>query len=314
MNRQLPYTVVMLVDSHEDDFSAYLMRIHTLLVDRGAEHELIVAVNGPGAFVRAHLRLWPTDGPPVRMYELVRKIAAGACLQSLLPECHGETLILCGPYQQIAEESLAVLLDGVERNETDLALPYRQGRVDPLVNQVQSWLFNRLVRRFTRVDLHDLSCSLRVLRRAILDEIVLYGDLYRYLPLLAQKRGFRVREYPAIHVREHGKVGYFGLRVYMNRLADMVSLGFNFGFSRQPLRYFGPRGTVFVALGCLSLALALAFKLLGVQSLGASPWVMIGMAFNLTGSLLWGIGLVAEIMAFALSRTRKDYVVEKMVE
>ncbi|MFO7652857.1 MAG: glycosyltransferase [Candidatus Krumholzibacteriia bacterium] len=314
MKRSLTYTVLMLVETREDDFAAYLLHLHEQLSHRGLDHELVVAVSGPGAFVRAQFEDWPERGPRVRVYELTRNLPIGACLQAVLEECHGELLIVCGPYQQIADDGLDALLAAVASGDADLAMPWRQGRVDPLINQWQSRLFNHLVRGITGADFHDLSGTLRVLRRNVLEEIVLYGDLYRYLPLLAKKRGFRVKEIAAPHTRERGQVGYYGIRSYITRFTDLLTLGFNFGFSRQPLRYFGPRGTAFMFVGFLGFAAALALKLAGLHSLGNSPLLLVGLVLVVAGSGLWGVGLLGEILAFTLARKRKEYVVETILE
>jgi hypothetical protein len=205
------------------------------------------------------------------------------------------------------------MLRMVSDGSADLALPWRRGRVDPAINQWQSRLYNALVRHMTGADVHDLSSTLRVVRRAVLEETPLYGDLYRYLPLLAKKRGFKVCEIPAPHTRELGKVGYFGTSVYVSRFVDLLAIRFNLGFARKPLRYFGLRGVLLFLGGALCMTGAVALKITGVDDLGNSPLLMIGLVLFLTGSGLWGVGLLGEILAFTLGRKHKDYVVEKIL-
>jgi hypothetical protein len=304
----------MMVEDDAVDFTGYLLELHDHLDRLGLSHELILAVNGCGAFVRGCLQNWTEVGPEVRALELTRKVSKGVCLQMVLGECRGTTLIICGPYRQIGDSGLEIMLKAVAEDGVDLALPWRQLRVDPLVNQWQSQLFNALVRSMTGTEVHDLSSTLRVVRRAVLEETPLYGDLYRYLPLLAKKRGFKVREFPAPHARELGDVGYYGLSVYFNRFVDLLTIRFNLGFARKPLRYFGLRGLFFFIAGGGCLTVAVAFKLVGIDDLGNSPLLMIGLVLFLTGSGLWGVGLLGEILAFTLGRKHKDYVIEKILE
>jgi hypothetical protein len=314
MSKVPDYSVVMLVENGAADFSGYLLELHGHLDRLGLSHELILAVNGYGAFARACLQNWPEEGPVVQVRELTRRVSSGICLQTVLGDCRGETLIVCGPYRQIGDSGLEALLQAVSKGGADLALPWRQGRVDPVVNQWQSRLFNSLVRSMTGTDIHDLSSTLRVVRRLVLEETPLYGDLYRYLPLLAKKRGFKVREIPATHARELGEVGYFGLSVYVNRFVDLLAIRFNLGFARKPLRYFGMRGVLLLLAGALCLTSAVALKVAGADDLGNSPLLIIGLVLFLTGSGLWGVGLLGEILAFTLGRKHKDYVVEKILE
>jgi hypothetical protein len=314
MNKVPDYSVVMLVENGAADFTDYLLDLHRNLDRLGLSHELILVVNGHGAFARACLQSWPAGGPVVQVRELTRRVPAGICLQTILGDCRSETLIVCGPYRQIGDSGLEALLQAVSEGGADLALPWRQERVDPVVNQWQSRLFNALVRRLTGTEIHDLSSTLRVVRRVVLEETPLYGDLYRYLPLLAKKRGFKVLEIPAPHSQELGEVGYFGLSVYVSRFVDLLAISFNLGFARKPLRYFGMRGVLLFLVGVLYLMSAVVLKVAGVDDLGTSPLLMIGLVLFLTGGGLWGVGLLGEILAFTLGRKHKDYVVEKILE
>jgi hypothetical protein len=313
MNERWKYSLVMLVEDAESDFVPYLQDLDNYLGELKLEYELILAINGSGQFALQCLQRWPSKSSPLQVVELTRKVPSGICLQTVLADCSGEILIVCGPYRQIADEGLKALLDTVAGGKADIALPWRQQRVDSVVNQWQSRMFNWLVRHMTDADYHDLSSTLRVVRREVLVETSLYGDLYRYLPLLARRRGFRVRELPALHAEERGKVGYYGLREYVSRLVDLLAMHFTLGFARKPLRYFGLRGflLLFAGLGCISWSLVM--RIVGVGFLGNSPLVMIGLILMLTGSSLWGIGLLGEVLTFALGRKRKDYIVEKLL-
>ncbi|MDT8420518.1 MAG: hypothetical protein RQ754_08810 [Desulfuromonadales bacterium] len=310
----IDYSVVMIV-GEDEEFTEYLLDLHHYLTSITACHELILVFNGPNESARQRFESdWPAQGPEVLMVELHRKVYSGTCLQSLLSDCRGEILLICGPYRQVADEGLVKMLNAVDSGEADLALPWRQSRVDPPINQLQSWLFNLLVYQMTAVRIHDLNCALRIVRRTVLEESTFHGDLYRFLPLMAQKRGFKIIEIPTPHVQEKGKVGYFGLRVYINRLVDLLTIHFNLNFARKPLRYFGFRGGVLLLLGILLLTYAFVARAAGIDSLGNSPLLMTGLFSVLAGSGLWGVGLLGEILVFALGRKRKDYVIETILD
>jgi hypothetical protein len=102
--------------------------------------------------------------------------------------------------------------------------------------------------------------------------------------------------------------------VYVNRFVDLLAIRFNLGFARKPLRYFGMRGVLLLLAGALCLTSAVALKVAGADDLGNSPLLIIGLVLFLTGSGLWGVGLLGEILAFTLGRKHKDYVVEKILE
>lgn len=309
------YSLVMLVENTEEsDFVSYLQSLHVYLTTLKVDHELVLAINGGGQLALQYLQDWPPESAPVQVVELTSKVPSGICLHTVLADCSGQTLIICGPYRQIADQGLKALLDTVGTGEVDLALPWRQQRVDATINQLQSRVFNWLVRKMTGAVYHDLSSTLRVVRREVLEETPLYGDLYRYLPILAKRRGFRVQEIPASHAEERGKVGYYGLREYVSRFVDLLAMHFTLGFARKPLRYFGFRGILLLSAGLGCMATSLMMRLAGATALGDSALLMIGLVLILTGSTLWGFGLLGEILTFALGRKRKEYIVEKILE
>ena len=308
------YSLVMLVEETDSDFVPYLLDLHNYLTKIGISHELLLMINGSDHYIQQCLQNWPSEYDQLQIIALNRKVPSGICLQMVLPDCLGKTLIICGPYRQIADEGLKALLDTVSGGEADLALPWRQQRVDAVINQWQSRAFNWLVRYLTGAAYHDLSSTLRVVRREVLEETPLYGDLYRYLPLLARQRGFRVREVPARHAEERGKIGYYGLREYVSRLVDLLAMHFTLHFVRKPLRYFGLRGSLLLLTGFGCISASLIRRLAGTATLGDSPMLMIGLVLFVTGSSLWGVGLLGEILTFTLGRKRKDYIIEKMLE
>ncbi len=89
---------------------------------------------------------------------------------------------------------------------------------------------------------------------------------------------------------------------------------FTFGFARKPLRNFGLRGVLLLLTGLGFIVSSLIMRVVGVGFLGDSPLFMVGLVFTVTGSVLWGVGLLGEIITFALGRKRKDYIVEKILE
>jgi hypothetical protein len=314
MPAEVDVSIILLLENEEHDFVDCMLNLHQQLLSFGFTHELILAVNGSSGFARKCLESWSVDAPDIHLIELNKKVSSGVCLHMVIPECQGEVLLVCGPYQQIKYSDLKQMLAEVFVGQVDLALPWRQNRVDPLVNRWQSWLFNWLVRKLIGTPFHDLSSTLRVVRKSILEEINLYGDLYRYLPVLAQRRGFNVREHRVEHLEEFGKIGFFGVREYVSRFVDLFSMHFTLGFSRKPLRYFGFRGLVVFFLGLMCICSAFVLRLFEKFLLGDSPLLMAGLLLMVSGSWIWGIGLLGEIISFVFGRMRKDYIVETILK
>ncbi len=311
---ELDCSIVMLLESEEAGFVTTLLEVHEYFSNLGYSHELILLVNGPGHFAKKCLKEWPYDAPDIKLVEFSRRIYSGVGLQTTVEECRGDFLYICGPYQQVDYPDQEKLIRSVASGEVDLAIPWRKNRVDPLINQIQSWLFNWLVRFMTKVQVHDLSCALRVVSKRVFSEIILYGDLYRYLPLLAQSKGYKISELPVAHIEERGKVGFLGLRTYLIRFVDLCSMHFVYRFVRKPLRYFGLRGMILFCFGFISMLAAVLLRITANVGLGDSSLLMAGLLLMVAGSSICGIGLLGEIIAFTFGRKQKDYLVETIQE
>jgi hypothetical protein len=198
-------------------------------------------------------------------------------------------------------------------SSTDIICPWRRKRVDAPLSRMQSRLFNGMVRYITGTSIHDLSCTVRVLRRRVLEETELYGDMYRFLPVVAERKGFITREIECEHYQEHGKTGLYSWSEYAARLADILALYFTTSFSRKPLRFFGARGMFFFCIGLVLFAGILLRKMVADDPIGDSGLLIFSLIAMVLGVQISSIGLLGEILAFTYGRQKKEFVVEKIL-
>ena len=170
-----------------------------------------------------------------------------------------------------------------------------------------------MVQWTTKLQFNDLSCPFRVFRKEILSAFHLYGDLYRFLPIMAAKRGYRVVEIPCQHLHEEGETGLYSPREYIGRTVDFLTFHFDILSSRKPLRYFGKRALYFLIPGSLLMLFLLVGASLGFFQVGNSPWLIFSLVLLLVGNMTWSVGLLGELIAFAMGRNRKEYLVEKEI-
>src|SRR5262249_51813512 len=124
----------------------------------------------------------------------------------------------------------------------DLVSGYKKERHDPFHKTIPSRIFNGLVRRLSGLKLHDINCGLEIYRREVVEELFLYGDLYRFIPIIAHNQGFRVGEIDVNHrPRLYGKSKY-GVGRFMRGLLDLFTVTFLHRFVRRPLHLFGALG------------------------------------------------------------------------
>ena len=183
----------------------------------------------------------------------------------------------------------------------DVVVGWKVERHDPLNRRVFSKVFNTTVGVVTGVHLHDMNCGFKAYRREVLDSIPIYGDLFRFIPVLASWQGFSITEIPINHrARQFGRSRY-GLERILRGFFDLLSVSFLTKYSRKPMHLFGLLGLLFSALGALICGY-LAVLWFGGQAIGTRPLLLLGVLLILVGAQSFSIGLLGEFMTFQYQR------------
>ncbi|MFT5051259.1 MAG: hypothetical protein ACI8QZ_002670 [Chlamydiales bacterium] len=260
------------------------------------------------------LELQATSGDQVRTVALNKPFGETVCLSSAFDHARGKVIMTSPQYVQTDPSDLIPLIEALDAG-ADLVASWRQARVDPWLNRIQSNGFNWIMRRLVGADFHDLNSTLRVFRREVLEDLTIYGDMYRYLPVLAYRQGFRVVEVPVRHLKERGRAGLFGPGVYLRRMLDILGVMFLTKFTHKPLRFFGMLGGTLLLAGA-ALAGWMALEWLVDDNLGLyqRPLFMVGVILGVLGLQVIGFGLVGEIVIFTQARNVREYRVERIYE
>ena len=248
----MKYSIIVLLELEEmhEGSVQFIQNLKELFSNRQEPFEILVIANGIGEFLKNELMALLNRHDKVKAIEFNAKTTQAVCLKSALVETRGDIVVVCGSYQQITDDSLLKLLDNID-NETDIVSPWRQHRVDSALNQFQSKIFNALVRKLTASNYHDTSCTVKVFRREVLESVEIYGNMYRFLPILSDQKGFKTKEIKCEHYQQHGKSTYYGLAHYINIFIDIFTLYFNTWFTKKPLRFFSAIGVVLIFHGAV---------------------------------------------------------------
>lgn len=183
----------------------------------------------------------------------------------------------------------------------DVVVGWKVERHDPLNRRLFSKVFNTTVGVVTGVHLHDMNCGFKVYRKEVLDSIPIYGDLFRFIPVLASWQGFKVGESPVNHrARQFGRSRY-GLERILRGFFDLLSVSFLTRYSRKPMHLFGLLGLGFTAVGVLICSYLAVLWMMG-QAIGARPLLLLGVLLILVGAQFFSIGLLGEFMTFQYHR------------
>lgn len=309
----MKYSIIVLLDQVNEDFSEFIETLFNLFVSKQEPFEILIAANGTDGFLTKVMKENAIfSNREIRAFALSSKTSQATCLKALFKESSGEIIIVNGPYQQITLDSFRQLLGSLD-SQTDIISCWRQKRVDPFFNQLQSNLFNALVRKITKTSLNDLNCTVRVMRRRVIEETEFYGDMYRFLPIFAERKGLKCKEIKCEHFQERGKTGFYSLSEYINRILDIFTLYFNTRFTRKPLRFFSIIGAIFLMIGILMTLYVFGDKLIFGNPIGNRFLLISGIVFMIFGVQAASVGLLGEIIVFTHGRHKKEYVIEKII-
>jgi glycosyltransferase involved in cell wall biosynthesis len=196
----------------------------------------------------------------------------------------------------------------------DVVNGWKRRRLDPWHKVYPSRVFNWMVSRLTGLKLHDHNCGLKCFRREVAAEIRLYGELHRFIPVLAHARGFRVTEIGVHHrPRRHGHSKY-GVRRFVRGFLDLLTVKFLTGFGQRPQHVLGALGLLFFAVGGLGMTyLAVVWLLtnfpphLSLDPIGKRPLLVYSAASLLLGAQLISFGLLAELIVAYTGRDSDTY-------
>ena len=313
----MKYSIIVLLEQKEIHKGSiqFIQNLHDLFLNRQEPFEILIIANGLGQFLRNELDELLTRNNKIKAIQFDTKTTQAVCLKTAVRGSSGEIIVVCGSYQQIHDDSLIKILDSLD-SKTDIVAPWRQHRVDASFNRFESKLFNALVRALTATDFHDLSCTVKIFRREVVEDTDIYGNMYRFLPILAERRGFKAKEIKCEHSNQLGigKSGFYSLSHYFTTFIDILTLYFNTRFSRKPLRFFSAIGLVFLSAGLISTAYVFAERFLMGYPVGGRPLLLLAILFMVLGVQAASVGLLGEIIAFTHGRQRKEYTIEKILE
>ena len=314
--KTMKYSIIVLLEREEIHKGSiqFIRNLHDLFFNRHEAFEVLVIANGSGSFLESELEELLVCNKRIKVIKFDTKTTQAVCLKTAIGRSNGKIIVVCGSYQQISDDSIIKLLDSLD-SKTDIVTPWRQHRVDTSFNQLESKLFNALVSTLTGTDFHDLSCTVKIFRREVVEDTDIYGNMYRFLPILAERRGFKTKEIKCEHYQQLGigKSGFYSLSHYFTTIIDIITLYFNTRFSRKPLRFFSAIGLMFLLAGLFIIAYVFAEKLFMGYPVGSRPSLLLAIFFMVLGVQAASVGLLGEIIAFTHGRNRLGYTVEKII-
>ncbi len=252
--------------------------------------------------------------PLVHLVSLKKNYGQSLALAAGLDYAEGEYIITMDGDLQNDPEDIPGMLPYVLSGEFDVVTGIRQKRKDSLLKKIPSKIANFLVRRVTKLDIKDNGCALKVFTRDIAKELNLYGEMHRFITLLAFLEGAQIKQVPVRHHARHAGVSKYGLERVFKVVADMMLLLFIRKYFQRPIHLFGILGVLMILLGIGINIYLLVVKFGFGQDIGNRPLLIFGLMFILGGIQLFTIGIVMELLirTYYESQKKRPYRIKSV--
>lgn len=303
-------SLVIPVMNEEDNIQPLLETVRTALKD--IDYEVILVDDGSSDATRKRI-VEHADDRTV-LVELRKNYGQSTAMTAGIDHANGKYVALIDGDLQNDPTDIPFMLDLLKREDWDVVAGNRKNRKDgALLRKLPSKIANAMIRRMTGVYIKDYGCTLKIFRKEIADDLGLYGELHRFIPVLAKLQGARMTQVDVKHhPRRFGKSKY-GIGRTFRVLSDLVLMVFFRRYMQKPMHLFGPIGFVSFGLGLLINLYLLVLKILG-QDIWGKPILILGLIFLLGGVQLITIGILAEIAVrtYYESQSKKTYQVRKV--
>ena len=237
--------------------------------------------------------------PFIKGIRFRRNYGKSAALQKGFEAAKGKVVITMDADLQDSPEEIPELMRLIREENYDLVSGWKKNRHDPLGKTLPSKLFNGVTRKMSGIKLHDFNCGLKAYRHDVVKNIEVYGEMHRYIPVIAKWAGFtRIGEKVVQHqARKFGK-SKFGLERIMNGFLDILSIYFVGKFGKRPMHFFGTLGVLFFLIGFAILVYLSYLKYFqGLYRISDRPIFFFGILVLIIGSQLFLTGFVAEMIS-----------------
>jgi glycosyltransferase involved in cell wall biosynthesis len=232
-----------------------------------------------------------------------RNYGKAAALHTGFTEAKGDVIITMDSDLQDSPDEIPDLVKMITIEGYDLVSGWKKKRYDPFVKRFTSRIYNGTARLFSGIKLHDFNCGLKAYRSEVAKNIEVYGEMHRYIPMLAKKAGFRrIGEKTVMHSPRKYGVSKYGLDRFMKGYLDLLTIGFITRFGKSPMHLFGALGTLMFLIGFIIAGYLGVRKLVFVHNhmraplVTDSPYFYIALTVMIIGSLLFLTGFLGELI------------------
>lgn len=257
------------------------------------------------------------ENPAVKGIKFKRNQGKSAALHTAFQVVEGDMVVTMDADLQDSPEEIPEFKEMIDKEEYDLVSGWKQKRYDPITKTVPTKLYNWATRKMSGIYLNDFNCGLKAYKKDVVKNIEVYGEMHRYIPVIAKWRGFgHIGEKVVQHqARKYGS-SKFGLERFVNGFLDLMSITFVSKFGKKPMHFFGLIGTLTFVVGFLMSVYLGAYKTycllnhIEARLITELPAFYIALVCMILGTQLFLAGFLAELLS-RNNPNRNNYLIEK---
>ncbi len=298
---------------NEDESLPHLAEwITRVMTENNFSYEVLMIDDGSKDGSWGVIERLAAENPCYKGVKFRRNYGKSAALNVGFGHAQGDVVITMDADLQDSPDEVPELYRMIKEDGYDLVSGWKKKRYDSkIAKNIPSKLFNATTRRMSGIKLHDFNCGLKAYRRDVVKSIEVYGEMHRYIPVIAKWAGFgKIGEKVVQHRKREFGTTKFGMNRFVNGYLDLMSIMFISKFGKQPMHFFGLIGSVSALFGLISLIVVIILRLGGVIALTRSVWFYLSMLFLVLGVMLFLAGFLGELIC-RNSPTRNQYLIEK---
>ncbi len=309
-------SIVVPLYNEEESLPELVAWIKRVLTDKYT-YEIIMVDDGSSDSSWKVINDLAKENSEIKAIKFRRNYGKSAALFKGFEKAQGNVIITMDADLQDSPEEIPELFRLITEEKFDVISGWKKKRYDPFIKRFTSKFYNWTARRVTKIHLHDFNCGLKAYKKQVVKSIEVYGEMHRYIPVLAKRAGFRkIGEKVVQHQERKYGVTKFGLERFVNGFLDLMSITFMTKFGRRPMHFFGVFGTLMffigggVAFWLLIEKIYYSYKNIPVRDVTSQPLFYLALLAVVIGVQLFLAGFIGELVT-RNSTDRNKYLVEE---
>ena len=311
-------SIIVPLFNEEESLPVLMEWIHKVMTKNNFSYEVVMVDDGSRDKSWEVVSNLKEKYPTLKGIKFQRNYGKSAALHTGFQEAGGDVVITMDADLQDSPEEAPELHKMIMKDGFDLVSGWKKKRHDPFSKRFPSKIYNRLVRTVTGIKLHDFNCGLKAYSKDVVKSIEVYGDMHRYMPVLAKAAGFKsIGEKVVQHQARKFGVSKFGLG-RARGMFDLLTISFISRFGKKPMQFFGTLGTLMFFAGFIAAGWLGAEKLISLWNdikaplVTSSPYFYISLTTMIIGSQLFLVGFLGELVSRS-SSDRNNYKIEEKI-